>query len=81
MRLRFKPPAAPVARDIGVAWDALEEQADGSVVVTMAMPDLQWAASMALGFGPIVEVLEPEDLRQKVREWAGAIAHQYDPSK
>ena len=79
MRMRFAPQAAHVARDSGVYWDALEEQADGAVVVTMTMPDLQWAASMALGFGPIVTVLEPAELRQTVREWANAIAMQYAP--
>jgi predicted DNA-binding transcriptional regulator YafY len=79
MRMRFAPPAAHVARDSGVYWDALEEQADGAVVVTMTMPDLLWAASMALGFGPIVTVLEPAELRQTVREWANAIVMQYAP--
>lgn len=79
MRLRFAPPAAQVARDLGPTWDAFEEQPDGAVVVALKMPDLQWATSMALGFGPIVTVLEPAELREAVREWASAIAEQYKP--
>ena len=66
-------------RDSGVAWDAVEDQADGAVIVTLTLPDLQSAASLALGFGPIVTVLEPEELRQTVREWAGAIVAQSAP--
>ncbi len=77
MRLRFAPASAQVARDIGDTWEKLEDQADGSVVVTLSMPDMMWAASMALGFGPIVTVLEPIELRRTVREWADAIAAQY----
>ena len=59
MRLRFVPLAAHVAQDLKGTWETLEAQADGSVNVTFAMPDVEWAASMALGFGPIVTVLEP----------------------
>lgn len=79
MRLRFAPQAVHVARDLGTTWDALEEQADGAVIVSLKMPDLMWAASMALSFGPVVTVLEPKELRQTVREWAGAIVTQYAP--
>ena len=79
IRLRLASHAAHVVRDRGVAWDAVEDQADGAVIVTLTMPDLQWAASLALGFGLIVTVLEPEELRQTVREWAGAIVAQYAP--
>ena len=79
IRLRFASHAAHVVRDSGVAWDAVEDQADGAVIVTLTLPDLQSAASLALGFGPIVTVLEPEELRQTVRQWAGAIVPQYAP--
>jgi predicted DNA-binding transcriptional regulator YafY len=79
MRLRFSPQTKHVVSELGATWDALEDQADGAVIVTMAMPDLQWAASMALSLGPIVTVLEPEELRQTVREWANAVAALYSP--
>lgn len=80
MRLRFAPAAAQVARDLGETWETLEAPSDGSVIVTLAMPDMTWAASMALSFGPIATVLEPAELRQTVREWANAIAEQYQPN-
>lgn len=77
IRLSFSPQAAHIARDLGAMWDSITEQANGAVIVTFAMPDLQWAASMVMGFGPIVTVLEPKELRQTVREWANAIMTQY----
>ena len=79
--MRFAPSAAHIARDRPVPWDTFEEQSDGAVIVTLTMPDLQWGASLALGFGPIVTVLEPAELRQTVREWADAIARQYARNK
>ena len=80
MRVRFAPSGAHVAHDLRETWETIETQADGSVIVSLTMPDLNWATSMVLGFGPIVTVLEPAELRQSVREWANAIARQYPPS-
>jgi len=72
-RLRFNPQAAGVAMDNRAFWDVMEEQPDGSVVVAFSAPDLNWAASTALAYGPIVEVLEPQELRQMVHQWARAV--------
>ena len=44
---------------------------------TLAVPDMEWAASTVLAYGPIVEVLEPPELRQMVAERAEAIARLY----
>ena len=77
LRLRFAPHAASIARDSGVPWDTREPQSDGAVIVTLTMPDLQWATSMALGFGPIVTLLAPEELRRAVCESARAVMEQY----
>ena len=79
VRMHFAPQAVHLARDLSGVWDTLEQQADGAVIVTLTMPDLQWAASTALGFGPIVTVLEPAELRQTVRAWANTIVAQYTP--
>jgi predicted DNA-binding transcriptional regulator YafY len=76
-RLRFAPHAAQVARYNRAYWEALEDQPDGSVVVTMNTPDLNWAASNVLAYGPIITVLEPEELRSLVVDWAGAITRLY----
>ncbi len=56
-RLRFNAEAARIARTNRTFWDSFEEQADGSVVVTISAPDLNWAASTILAYGPVVEVL------------------------
>ena len=50
-------------------WESIEEQADGSLIVTFSAPALEWAASTVLAYGPAVEVLEPPELRRMVAEW------------
>ncbi len=77
VRLLFHPAMAQVARSNGFSWLNQEEQPDGSMIVTMAAPDVTWAASMAISFGPGVTVLGPEETRSEVRRWAEAIAAQY----
>ena len=59
-------------------WETVEPQPDGGVIVTLAVPDMEWAASTALAYGPIVEVLEPPELRQMMAGRAQAIARLYD---
>jgi len=77
VRLRFAPEAALLALDDRAFWETLEEQPDGSVVVTFVAPDLEWPVRVALGHGPHAVVLEPEELRHLVNERARAIAAQY----
>jgi predicted DNA-binding transcriptional regulator YafY len=77
MRLRFIPEMTRLAYDTRAMWESIEEQADGSVIATMLNPDLLWAASTALSFGPAVRVLEPEEVKQKVFEWASEVANRY----
>ncbi|MEW5961535.1 MAG: YafY family protein [Chloroflexota bacterium] len=74
VRLRFTPAGAGIALDNRPYWDTFEEQADGSVEVTFAVPDLQWAASIVLSYGGWAVVMEPSELRDLVREWATHIA-------
>ena len=77
VRMRFAPQGVLLALDDRAFWDTLDEQADGSVIVTFVMPDLDMAARMALGYGPHAVVLEPDELRHLVRKQAGATAAQY----
>jgi predicted DNA-binding transcriptional regulator YafY len=77
VRMQFLPAAAGLAWDNRAFWETLEEQPDGSVVVTFAASDLEWPASVALGYGSQAVVLEPEELRCLVRERASATAAQY----
>ena len=76
-RMRFRPEAAHAARINRAYYDSLEEQPDGSVVVVMSSPDLDWAASSILMYGPAVEVLEPAELRDLVRQTAQATVSLY----
>lgn len=76
-RMRFIPEARQAAIESRLYWKTFEEQVDGSVVVSFAAPDLQWAASSALAFGPIVEVLYPPELRRMVEEWAQVVVQRY----
>jgi len=77
-RLRFDPEAAHVALANRLSWEAVEEQPDGGVVVTFSSPDLDWAASIALAYGPLVEVLDPLALRELVHAWARAVKSKYE---
>ena len=76
--MRFAPEAALLALDDRAFWDEVEEQPDGSVVVTFARPNPEMAARVALNYGPHVTVLEPEELRRLVGERARAIVALYE---
>jgi predicted DNA-binding transcriptional regulator YafY len=77
IKMKFFKEYVDVARNNQVAWDSFELQEDGSALVTMSAPDMDWAASSVLIYGPIVEVFEPYELRSKVMEWAQAICRTY----
>ena len=77
VRLRFAPAAAHLALNNRLQWETVEPQPDGSVRVTLSLPDMIWAASLALSYGPVVTVEEPEELRRQVREWAQAVVELY----
>ncbi len=77
-RLHFALAGAPVARESRSLWETMEEQADGSVVVTLIAPDLTWAASTVLAYAGLAVVLEPIELRTLVRERALALADQHE---
>ncbi len=76
-RLRFAPEAAQAVRESRAYWETVEEQPDGSLVVAYAAPALEWAASTALAYGPVVEVLEPPELCQMVAQWAARVIEMY----
>jgi predicted DNA-binding transcriptional regulator YafY len=76
-RLRFPPESAHAARGNIPYWDEMEEQPDGSVVVSQTFPDLNWGASSILAFGSKVEVLDPIELRRLVCQMAQEIVGIY----
>jgi predicted DNA-binding transcriptional regulator YafY len=77
VRMRFPPHAAREAREGGASWDTAEEQPDGSLIVTFGAAEPEWAARVALWYGHDAEVLEPEEMRQRLHEWARAVSSLY----
>ncbi len=65
--LKFSREFAQAARLNRLFWSEVAEQSDGSLLVTFPAPDLDWAASTILAYGPTVEVLDPPELRQRVK--------------
>lgn len=77
-RMRFIPEGVAVALDNRTFWETMEEEPDGSLVVTFAVSDLRWAAGVVLSYGGLAVALEPPELRETVREWATYMAGQYE---
>jgi predicted DNA-binding transcriptional regulator YafY len=77
VRMRFLPTGAEVARYNRSYWQSFEEQLDGSILVTFSAPDLIWASSTALSYGPLVVVEEPRALVDFVRTQAMEISANY----
>jgi predicted DNA-binding transcriptional regulator YafY len=77
VRMHFSPRLAQPAREYTLSAEAMETQADGSLILTMLTPDLSWAVSTALAYGPEVSMLEPPEAVQMVKAWALAIAKKY----
>ena len=75
--LRFLPQGAYLAMANLAGWESHRRNEDGSVDVTLSAPDLPWLASLVLGYGTWVKVIEPRALRIMVQDWARKIADQY----
>jgi predicted DNA-binding transcriptional regulator YafY len=78
VQMRFLPHGADVARYNRAYWQSFEEQPDGSILVTFRAPDLIWASSTALAYGPLVVIEEPKSLADFIRTQAEAILANYE---
>ena len=78
VRVKFQADFAYLAANTPAMWESLEAQPDGSVIAAMSMPDLVMACVFVMSYGPAVTVIEPEELRHMVREWAAAMVAQYN---
>ena len=78
VRLLFAPEVALMALDHRAYWESLEEQPDGSVIVTFTVPEVEVALNVVLGHASLAMVLEPEALREMVRERAKAMVARYE---
>jgi predicted DNA-binding transcriptional regulator YafY len=73
IRLRFSPQAAQKALD-AYPWETPQAHPDGSVAFTMHVPYGDWMDSQILSFGPEVEVVSPDWVRERVGELARRMA-------
>jgi len=73
VEIRFAPEVAHVIREWRVGWQHLTENADGSVTVAFASPDLDWPTSVVLRYGAQATALRPPELVERVTAAARAI--------
>ena len=57
--------------------DLVEEQGDGSVTVTVMWPEDDWVYGRILSYGEYIEVLEPQHIRETIKEKAIKTAKKY----
>ncbi len=57
---------------------AIEQQADGSLLVCVSMSRDHWVESYLLSFGTELTILEPADLRKQLADYAKAIWAQHE---
>ncbi len=78
IRMRFQPEGVFLAEYGRSYWQSMEPQKDDSLIVTFGAQDMNYAASTIMSYGPLVEVLEPAELRQMLHDWATGIVEQYN---
>jgi predicted DNA-binding transcriptional regulator YafY len=76
LTLRFAPQLRAVTQDYFDA-ENVREEADGYLVVETELPDEEWSYQYILNYGDGVEVLEPQYIREIIREKARRIAELY----
>ena len=81
VKLQFQADAVNLVTANRSYWESIETQADGSMIVILSAPTLEWAASTTLAYGPVVEALEPPELRIMVAEWIAMAAQKYTTEK
>jgi predicted DNA-binding transcriptional regulator YafY len=80
-RLCFPAQFAWLALDNRPSWEEIAEQPDGSVIVTFAAANMEFAVSTVLAYSGSAIALEPPELCLLVRERAEAIEKQYSNAR
>lgn len=57
--------------------DSVEKQLDGSFIVSVAWPEDEWVYGTILSYGEYIKVLEPEHIREIIKEKAQKISKKY----
>ena len=76
LKFRIKPEKAYVVFD-EFSEEMVEKQADGSFIVSAAMPEDDWVIRFILSFGEHIEVLEPTYVRKIIKRKAEEIYKKY----
>ncbi len=76
LHLRFSPGAAPRVEEFFES-DKITRLPGGEMRVKVSFPDGPWIISFLLGFGELVEVLEPVRIRKEIAEKAEKISALY----
>lgn len=79
LRLRFQERVRFLVEDYFPEIDVTEEPG-GTILVSTALPGGEWLVSMLLSYGPSVEVLEPQWLKDELRVAAAEILAAYEKS-
>jgi predicted DNA-binding transcriptional regulator YafY len=75
VKIRFSPSQAPYIRER--TWHSsqkIEDEPDGSIVLTLRVADLWEVKRWLIGFGSDAEVLEPEELRCEISTECKSVA-------
>ncbi len=79
VHLRFSPKVAPLIRDMPEkSGQELRPAPDGTINLFLKVEAVDRIVHWVLGFGDQVEVIEPEDLRTAVCDWANRIIRRYE---
>lgn len=74
IKMKFSPKMAFMVYD---SFDNYEVMKDGGFLVTANMPKANWLISYILSFGEYCEVLEPQEIRDKVKNSLEIISEKY----
>jgi predicted DNA-binding transcriptional regulator YafY len=80
VRLRFSARLAAVVRDMhACSGQKMRTAADGTLELILQVVRFDEVVHWVLSFGDQVEVIEPEELRKAVRDWAEQIIRRHSP--
>jgi len=83
LKLRFRRRARHLAEEWfgveAVVAEATEKDSEERYVVEADFPEDRWLYGFIMSFGPDVEVLEPESIREEIKRQAAEIIGQYTP--
>ena len=79
VHLRFNASVAPLIRETpGQNGQTLKPGNDGTIELTLTVESVAEIVHWVLGFGDQVEVIEPEELKIAVCDWASRIIRRYE---